>query len=67
MCPSPKKSPWSYLPESIRVQAVQRWGTGKRGPGLGDHFVYHWVHEEPAPGYCGPLPTGRLVRRSREG
>jgi hypothetical protein len=61
------KQPWSYLPDSIRTQAAARWGDGKRAAGPGDRFVYHWV-SEPAPAdYCGPVPTGQLLRRSREG
>jgi hypothetical protein len=59
------KKPWSYLPESIRVQAGVRWGDGKRAAGPGDRFIYYWVQEPPAPGYCGPLPTGQLLRRLR--
>ncbi len=59
------KLPWSYLPASIRAQASTRWGVGRRAAGPGDRFLYHWVREEPGPDYCGPLPTGKLLCRSR--
>jgi hypothetical protein len=66
MSMSPSKQPWPNLPESIKAQAAARWGSGKRAAGPGDRFLYHWVREEPAPDYCGPLPAGRLLRRTRE-
>ena len=62
------KTPWPYLPQAIRAQALACWGSGARvaSPGLGDGYLYHWVREAPSAGYCGPLPTGRLVRRTKE-
>lgn len=67
MYQSPSKTTWPHLPESIRAQAAVRWGEGARAAGPGDRFVYHWVREPAPADYCGPLPTGRLLRRSREG
>jgi hypothetical protein len=56
-----QKMSWAYLPASIRHQAAGRWGVA----GPGDGFVYHWIREDPPADYCGPLPFGRLLRRSR--
>jgi hypothetical protein len=60
-----QKAEWSWLPASIRAQAIARYKKGKREVGLSDGFVYHWVQEAPPVGYRGPLPFGRLLRRSR--
>ena len=56
------KMPWSYLPQTIREQALACRGAGRRAVGPGDGRLYHWVAEVPPAGYRGPLPTGRLVR-----
>ncbi len=56
-----QKMSWACLPESIRAQVAARWGVS----GPGDGFVYRWVAGDPPAGYCGPMPFGRLLRRSR--
>jgi hypothetical protein len=72
------QSPWSFLPDVIRAQALARYGLRQLPldlgpdhqrsfpPGLGDGFVYHWTAQEPPAGYCGPLPFGQLIRRTQE-
>jgi hypothetical protein len=60
-----QKTEWSWLPASIRAQAIARYKRGQREVGLGDGFVYHWEQEAPPEGYRGLLPFGRLLRRSR--
>lgn len=61
------KLPWSYLPGAICAQARERWPLGRWAAGPGDGYLYHFVAEEPAPDYRGPLPFGRLIKRTREG
>jgi len=56
------KMNWAWLPASIRDQAAARWGGG----GPGDGYLYHWIQEAPPADYCGPLPFGRIVRRTKE-
>lgn len=57
-----QKTSWAWLPTAICQQAAARW----HGAGPGDGFVYHWVQEDPPAGYCGAMPFGRLVSRSRD-
>lgn len=68
---------WHYLPESIRAQALARYGVRQGSldlgpdvqpvsPGPGDGYLYHWISEKPSAGYRGPLPVGRLMRRTKE-
>lgn len=65
------KAHWLGLPEAICEQALARWGSGQRArtnrPGPGDGYRYHWLPEAPSSGYRGPLPTGHLLRRVKEG
>jgi len=60
-----KRDCWSHLPEVICEQARGRWPAGVRAAGPGDGYVYEWASEEPPADYCGPLPLGRLVGRTR--
>ena len=61
------RSPWSHLPRAICEQAQARWPSGPWAAGPGDGHRYHWVVEEPADDYRGPLPVGRLIKRTWEG
>jgi hypothetical protein len=62
-----QKTLWSFLPLALCEQARARWAAGARAAGPGDGYLYHWVAEEAPADYSGPLPFGRLLRRSRGG